>query len=243
MDDTRPDWQERCRDFVRQHVFYCVSGLVNTLACNAHSGEGNRDLQDLCEEAYDLSTPKVTNETRKDWLVENNYRIVGLDDRWVITTDSDLEAYTAALEDVGYSLQQEEALWELVHEDDNGGTVTETKIVATFPFMIDELAATKAACAFLKLDPVYDEDAEGDDEDEVIEEFFSDGRHEDDLRDMVGEIYEHWIVSDYLAGRLEERGERIGKLDNLTVWGRGCTGQAILLDGVIQDIVKEYHCD
>jgi len=53
------------------------------------------------------------------------------------------------------------------------------------------------------------------------------------------EIFEHWTVSRYLADQLEARGERILRnFFGLTVWGRGTTGQAILLDGVISDICE-----
>lgn len=51
------------------------------------------------------------------------------------------------------------------------------------------------------------------------------------------EIFEHWIVSDWLARQLEKRGEVIEHdFHGLTIWGRCTTGQAILLDGVICDI-------
>jgi hypothetical protein len=54
------------------------------------------------------------------------------------------------------------------------------------------------------------------------------------------EIYEHWIVSEWLANRLEERGEVIERhFYGLTIWGRACTGQAILLDNVICSIYDE----
>jgi hypothetical protein len=54
------------------------------------------------------------------------------------------------------------------------------------------------------------------------------------------EIYEHWIVSEWLANRLEERGEVIDRdFYGLTIWGRACTGQAILLDDVICSIYDE----
>ena len=54
------------------------------------------------------------------------------------------------------------------------------------------------------------------------------------------EIYEHWIVSEWLAARLEERGEVIERdFYGLTIWGRACTGQAILLDDVICSIYDE----
>jgi len=55
------------------------------------------------------------------------------------------------------------------------------------------------------------------------------------------EAYEHWIVSDYLAKKLEEQGEIVGDLYGLTVWGRCTTGQAILLDGVISNICEEME--
>ena len=56
------------------------------------------------------------------------------------------------------------------------------------------------------------------------------------------EVLEHWIVSDWLANRLEERGECVLRdFFGLTVWGRTCSGQAISLDGVIGDIFDELH--
>jgi len=66
---------------------------------------------------------------------------------------------------------------------------------------------------------------------------------EENKRDALqSEIYEHWIVSDWLAGRLEERGEVVQRdFYGLTVWGRACTGQAILLDSVICAIYDEFH--
>jgi hypothetical protein len=62
---------------------------------------------------------------------------------------------------------------------------------------------------------------------------------EEDYREAVEE---HWIVSDWLANRLEERGECVLRdFFGLTVWGRTCSGQAISLDGVIGDIFDELH--
>lgn len=57
------------------------------------------------------------------------------------------------------------------------------------------------------------------------------------------EAYEHWIVSGWLANRLIERGYTVRELFGLTVWARGGTGQAIYMDGVIQDIVNELNRD
>ena len=54
------------------------------------------------------------------------------------------------------------------------------------------------------------------------------------------EVYEHWIVSEWLADRLEAKGQSVERdFHGLTVWGRCCTGQAILLDSIICDIYDE----
>jgi hypothetical protein len=53
------------------------------------------------------------------------------------------------------------------------------------------------------------------------------------------EIYEWWIVSDWLVIMLRKAGEPILNNDYGTWWGRCSTGQAILLDGVIEAIYDE----
>jgi len=56
------------------------------------------------------------------------------------------------------------------------------------------------------------------------------------------EVYEHWIVSDWLAGKLEEHGEKVDKdFAGLTVWARTTTGQSIALDDVIRRIWLQLH--
>ena len=53
------------------------------------------------------------------------------------------------------------------------------------------------------------------------------------------EVFEHWIVSEWLGRRLVERGEKVDfDFCNLTIWARTTTGQAISMDGVIREIYK-----
>ena len=89
-----------------------------------------------------------------------------------------------------------------------------------------------------------------DDEPEALAKtFLQHLKRQDALRDFCdanqvdpeqNEVYEHWIVSEWLAARLEERGEVIERdFFGLTIWGRACTGQAILLDSVICSIYDE----
>lgn len=54
------------------------------------------------------------------------------------------------------------------------------------------------------------------------------------------EIFEWWSVSNWLMEKLEQRGEPILHTDYGDYWGRCCTGQAIAMDSVIRDLVKEY---
>jgi len=54
------------------------------------------------------------------------------------------------------------------------------------------------------------------------------------------EVFEHWIVSDWLAEKLEAKGEKVDKdFAGMTIWARTTTGQGIASDWVIEQIVKE----
>lgn len=60
---------------------------------------------------------------------------------------------------------------------------------------------------------------------------------ENGLEPCEREVYEHWIVSDWLADELEAAGEKVDRdFAGLTVWARTITGQAIAADSVIERI-------
>lgn len=74
------------------------------------------------------------------------------------------------------------------------------------------------------------------DGDEGAEDFGRDARVDPYDR----EVFEHWLVSDWLAGKLTAAGEKCDKdFAGLTVWARCTTGQSIVLDGVMQSIALE----
>lgn len=63
-----------------------------------------------------------------------------------------------------------------------------------------------------------------------------------DADEYAPDIYEHWIISDYLAEKLEAHDHRILRdFFGMTIWCRPTTGQAILLDGVISQICEEME--
>jgi hypothetical protein len=74
------------------------------------------------------------------------------------------------------------------------------------------------------------------DEEGEFQEFCSDNRLDPDQI----EVYEHWLVSDWFAARLEEKGGIVDKdLCGVTVWGRTTTGQSSYMDGIVQRIAQD----
>jgi len=55
------------------------------------------------------------------------------------------------------------------------------------------------------------------------------------------EALEHWIVSDWFADKLEQHGQMVIEFCNLNIWGRTTSGQAIIMDYVMQEIASEVH--
>jgi len=83
-----------------------------------------------------------------------------------------------------------------------------------------------------------------DDEDTVERTLRRDTAQEaceaDDLEPYQREVFEHWIVSDWLADKLEAEGEKVDKdFAGLCVWARTTTGQAIYADGVMERIAAK----
>ena len=62
---------------------------------------------------------------------------------------------------------------------------------------------------------------------------------EDSDEEEPQEIYEWWVVSEWLAYKLKGLGEPILENDYGIWWGRTTTGQAIYMDSVIRKLVKE----
>jgi hypothetical protein len=66
--------------------------------------------------------------------------------------------------------------------------------------------------------------------------------HHDIDMDEYREVFEYWLVSKFLAGKLEEHGEPVlFDFLGLTIWGRCTTGQAICMDHVIGEIAEEME--
>lgn len=77
--------------------------------------------------------------------------------------------------------------------------------------------------------------------DDLVEFIFAyDLQEEFNLEEEPKEFYEWILVDDWLANKLQEKGESILSLHGSKWWGRDGYGQMYELDDVIQKIAKEY---
>ena len=78
----------------------------------------------------------------------------------------------------------------------------------------------------------------------VVEELM---RHDESLweelqnLDENSEIMEWWLVTPYMAELLKEKGEVILSDYDCYWWGRHTSGQALYMDGVIQEIAEQME--
>jgi hypothetical protein len=84
-----------------------------------------------------------------------------------------------------------------------------------------------------------------DDDSPVVETSHADNWQElcaeQNIEPHEREVFEHWIVTGWLAEKLKAHGETVGELFDFHIWGRCTTGQAILLDYVIRQIASEME--
>jgi hypothetical protein len=64
--------------------------------------------------------------------------------------------------------------------------------------------------------------------------------NDQDIEPYQREVFEHWAVSNWLAEKLIEQGEKVDTdFAGLNVWARTTTGQAISIDAAIEKIVAD----
>ena len=209
--------QELGRRLVDREVYYCVSSLVGTLSALAQN----------CD-------PSVLRNECLDWeedilplLESTNYEEAV---RQYVMNDADLSDLEGLVENDGY---WSDFLKESVGYDMDNPPQTEPDDDGdTEDIDLDDWLEQQAIRSHL-CEEVFEFLSKNSDFEELCREFNIDT---DDFRD---DVYEHYIISGWLAARLRERGEVTGDLCGMTIWGRCCTGQAICLDHVIQEIACE----
>ena len=212
--DKETKRQELAERLVRDNIYYCVSSLVDTLSTLAQNCD-SRVLRGECLDWEEDILPLLESINYEEAVRA-----------WVMDTDGvDVQTLGDAVE----------------HDGD-------------FESFLDEKVYPVLGCpnALLALQEWLDED-EGRNEkfrELVFEQLVSTSNMQElcrefqvDTDDFRDEVYEHYLISGWLAARLRERGETIGELCGLTIWGRGCTGMSVSLDRVMQSIACDLWSD
>jgi hypothetical protein len=218
--------QNICRDLVGREVGYCVSSLVPALYAAAVGGA--KQIQDYEEELREVcETPKDPWQQCQD----EGYRIFKHDDEfyWAESTLADLFVTggfkAVALADEKYLRCRKFKAGYRICAVDVGSTVSDSVDTA-------DGAWKNYVDNFVRTGPL--EHGPFDNEEEAAQDCMAENR----IDVEYDEVYEHWIVSSYFGEKLKEHGHTVQDILGLTIWGRGTTGQAIYLDGVIEDIAK-----
>lgn len=217
--------QDLCTRLVQREVYHCASSLMSGIAEIMHSvgykefrsafGDDQDEVQNL------FSRPDYEEAARQ-----------------FITGDADVGQLEEIAEEHGYwNDVLDESLPEVSEgpPDEDGDTQWNFKCNTSGVGYADEDDAREGAIEFVlptirqKVWELVENTAD------AARDICSEHNLDYDYR----EVYEHWIISDWLARKLAEKGEITGDFAGLTIWGRSCTGQSISMDGVIREITAE----
>lgn len=219
----REDWaeaQEQTRKFVNEHVITDVSYLIADLYRAAI--EGVDGISDYEEELRNVC------ETIDYEQMASDYDLVQWGDEWAV-----MEHWFETLESAKEFLFEEKLVDFLdMEESQEFGGLRTADDVSDFALNYVDLRVVESGGGFAIVDDSKWWDS--------IEDWYNSvGYKKVDTSEYLIESLEFWIVDELLARRLEEKGEPVEKIYGLNVWGRGCSGQAILLDEVMQEICRE----
>ena len=201
-------------DLTRREVVYCVSSLVWELSqrMDCLDAEDAEILLDLGTSSRDYEEAA----TEAGWERAQ-------DPTWMFFTDGHaLRVFRDGTEDDNWSRLAEEIDYdtELYLDEETDQEICESEGWE----LLDDVA-------FFNQDT--DETSEADDWEGLCEE--------QGIEPYEREAYEHWIVSNWMGERLSEKGETVREFMGLTIWARGTTGQAVYMDGVIQEIARDLN--
>ncbi len=225
------EYQHKVSQYVSDHVYYCLSELVSEVAPKFFEGVFPEYNEETAHELF-RTTPD------QDDCINAGFQFFQKGDYWYYTDCSDnvepeaigdfcLEELVAFAADEGhvcYDPEDDEDAEDQLQDalaglEEDGFKITHRggSYCVEKPFDVSGLD-------------------EFDTEDEAVENCIR-------YNDIEGaEVYEHWLVSSHLAYKLKQHGQTVvDDFFGLTVWCRTCTGQAISMDYVINEIYKEVH--
>ena len=233
-----------CR-LVEKHVLTCVSSLIPALYAVA-SNAGNDDIEAYHDELTNLGSSEdyeepVCSFIRDDADLDQLEEIVAERGDWedllanIGFRQDDLdEACTEADEAVddawqAYLAEEEDDEKEAMLLDKHNALVDQRNAL---PEDLDDwLKLNEGKEKELRELVLLLVEQESNGYQEVGQHF--------DLDPDYNETYEFWVVTTALGDWLKHYGQTVEDVMGLTVWGRGCTGQAIALDYVIMRIAYD----
>lgn len=203
-------FQRACDEYIRKNVFYCLSSMFYQI------GKDIETSSKLFDEDYDEML---------SWFSQPDYEEAA---SYFIRESADLEQLEEIAEQNGYWDDLLEGIGYNVYVS----TCEETD---DDPDSLEDWLEAQDRCHEEKFSDALREEVlklltSPESYQQVCEEYSLDVEY--------NEIYEHWLVSSDFGEELKTRGYLVFDFQGMTVYGRGCTGQAISLDWVTQDIVK-----
>lgn len=216
MENREHKRQELAKRLVEREVFYNVSMLVGTLVniavnCNTYGELDYDELLDLCQ--------------GRDWETPVNKFIM---------EDAGLDQLEEIAEHCGYwsDVLEEAGVPETYESEDVPGQYG--YIGCDCDCYTDDVMAHEAVKESVVQEireSVWKLITEPDEYEWIGNEY--------SLEPEIVEVYEHWLISERLARKLKARGEVVGEVCGLTVFGRCATGQALYMDPWATEIAAE----
>jgi hypothetical protein len=235
------DYQRNVSAMVGREVIYCVSSLMSELIGKAdHFPDYSDDLYSACE-----GEPDYKEAAKGDcWEQSESGVFFKSPDNPVYFAFIDCDADDTCIVRVSgwdHPLADEDGY------DSDNPVWKYTGLSSDAPCDVSDVSELQD---YLRKAGVISEDScIFDDPDDMFETSDAESWQElceeecIDCDDTRGEIYEHWIVSNWLGRKLTESGEKV--IDDIMglgpIWCRGATGQSISLDSVICGIYNECH--
>jgi len=201
--------QEICRKFVHENVYACMTTMVDYILIKSYE---------------DSDTP-FNHEEIDNYYIYESYD--GITCCFNGGTEEDLDDFIQNLE-----LDKDGIEYEIRKLEDKKFELTEN------------------ISQFQEVDGREDEIEEAEEEISSLEEAIEDLEEEiinierdiDDLSRLdqePQEIFEWWMVSNFLARKLRKKGQPVIMGEQL--WGRTCSGQAIYMDSVMMEICGDLE--
>jgi hypothetical protein len=234
--------EQRAEMYQSRDILYCDSCLIDTLM---KIGAENREL-----EGFDYEHIKNLYADPDDWSLEKCYEWLEENGEeipdpnpWGMDTKEDL--LTALGHDTGdlteeylkKSIAELQEEYRKAHPDDSEIPEDREELLEGLDMDPGDIPAEEAAMSIEQLRArliqcMDDEEIEG-------LEYFRDAVR-NTASDHQPEIYEWWRVNDWLGENLIKIGECVLDNDYGMWWGRCCTGQQYIMDGVLQRVADQF---